>query len=481
MATVLHFSLENEELHSAFADIQTKLNAIQKQEKIQLHIANSLWPHNKYPFLKEYLELAKSIYRTEIIPVDYETNPESARLKINSWVKRETKGKIKNIISDPLNPSTRLILANTIYFKGEWISRFKKSATAEMPFHPNRNETIEVPMMHRTNDLNYREDKILQILELPYAGNELSMVILLPREIDGLQNLEEILTVDSLREWSKNLSESKVAVYIPRFEITYQFDLKKVLIAMGMTDAFDMDKANFSGMDGNPNWSYINFAVHKAFVAVNEKGTEAAASTVGGGCFPSGTEVLTAAGPLAIEKVEAGTKVYSYDPATGEWILTRVLKRLSHQYKGDMITIKMDHVTIQATGNHPFYVLQGDWLASRPLPQDIPKEEQGTTKPGRWVEARDLKEGDVLKNKSGEGLIITSLSSRHEKTEVYNLSVEGYHNYAVHQKGILVHNKGSQEVSPVMFLADHPFLFLIRHNLTGSILFMGRISNPSVE
>ncbi len=110
-----------------------------------------------------------------------------------------------------------------------------------------------------------------------------------------------------------------------------------------------------------------------------------------------------------------------------------------------MIAIQMGHITIHATGNHPFYVLRGERLTSRPLPQDIPKEEQRTTGHGRWVEARDLKEGDVLQNKGGEGLRITGLSSRHEKTEVYNLTVEGYHNYTVHQLGILVHNKGSKE------------------------------------
>ena len=146
-----------------------------------------------------------------------------------------------------------------------------------------------------------------------------------------------------------------------------------------------------------------------------------------------------------------------------------------------MIAIQAGHITIQVTGNHPFYVLRGDRLAFRRLPRDIPKEEQGKTEHGGWVEARDLKEGDVPKDKSGEGLTITGLSSRHEKTEVYNLAVEGYHNRAVHQRGVLVHDRGSKEVSPMIFRADHPFLFLIRDNLTASIPFMGRVSNPSIE
>lgn len=286
IADILHFPLEDEKLHSTFAEIQTRLNAIQQEGKIELSIANSLWPHNKHPFLKEYLELARKFYQTEITSVDYKTNPASARSKINSWVERETNGIIKDIISNSIDPFTRLILANAIYFKGEWVSRFKESATKQMPFYLEENETVEVPMMHQTNDLNYGENGFLQILEMPYAGNELSMVIILPRKIDGLQNVEEILSVDNLQEWSKSSYEEPVDLYLPKFTMTFQFDLKDVLKEMGMTDAFDRYKANFSGMDGNPNWAYINFAVHMAFVDVDEKGTEAAAATVGGAHQP---------------------------------------------------------------------------------------------------------------------------------------------------------------------------------------------------
>ena len=200
-----------------------------------------------------------------------------------------------------------------------------------MPFYPKANETIEVSMMHQTSDLNYDEDEILQLLEMSYAGNELSMVILLPRETDGLQNLEGVLTVESLKEWSKNSYKTPVDVYLPRFKMTIKVRLTDVLKAMDMNDAFVMDKASFSGMDGNPHWLYIGFVLHKVFVDVSEEGTEAAAATVGGGCFPAGAEVLTFSAPRAIERVEAGTNVYACDLATGDWILTRVVKRQSYQ------------------------------------------------------------------------------------------------------------------------------------------------------
>ncbi len=203
------------------------------------------------------------------------------------------------------------------------------------------------------------------------------------------------------------------------------------------------------------------------------------------GCFPPGTEVLTADGPRAIETVEPGTEVYAFDLSSGEWTLAKVLKRQSFQYEGDMISIRTDQTTIQATGNHPFYVLSGDRLASRPLPQDVPKEELRTTGRGRWVEARDLKEGDVLQDKGGEGVIITRLSSRHEKTEVYNLTVEGYHNYAVHHKGILVHNAKRREAaaSPSTGKGGSLARFTIvddyLYTLSGSALQLFDIKNPA--
>ena len=479
MVDVFHFSLEDEKLHSAFAQIQSRLNLIQRQNKIELHIANALWPQDKYPLLNEYLELIRKCYGAEIEPVDYDRNPNAVRRRINAWVERKTKNRIQNMIPDAglLAPPTRLVLANAIYFKGDWASRFDKSFTEEMPFHPNRNETINVPIMMQTSDFKYGEDEIVQVLEMPYTGSELSMVIVLPRELDGLPNVEERLAVNSLKDWNKCSYENPVDVYLPRLRMTYQLNLKDVLEAMGMTDAFDCSKANFAGMDGVPNWLYIGFAMHKAFVDVNEEGTEAAAATAGG-CFPAGTEVLTVDGPRAIETIEVGEKVFAWDLLTGDWITTQVFERKAQQYDGDMIAIQSGSILIEATGNHPFYVLRGDNLASRPLPEDVPRAEEGIMEQGRWVEARDLEAGDLLMAKDGEGLIVTSLSSRPEKTVVYNLGVDGCHNYAVHRKGILVHNKGAAQPEAKIFRADHPFLFLIRDNGTGSILFMGRVVHP---
>lgn len=484
MANVLHFSLEDEKLHSSFAEIQKSLNAVEEKGKIKLSMANSLWPADKYPFLEEYLELAGNYYGTEITPLDYLRDPEGARREINSWIEKETSRKIKDMIpklKPPFfKPLTTLVLVNAIYFKGEWVTKFNKSATTIMPFYSSKNETIKVPMMNQENILNYGENDFLQILEMPYSDNDLSMVILLPRDIVGIQNLEEVLTGENLIEWSRNSYKELIDVHLPRFEMTFSISLNDVLESMGMEDAFDENKANFSGMDGNPDWIYIYSALHKAFVDVNERGTEASAATVVSGCFPAGTEVLTGNGPVAIETIKPGTQVCSYDFLSGEWTLARVSKYGFYNYRGDMIFIQMGQVKIKATGNHPFFVLQGEHLASRPLPQEIQKEEQSATGNGRWVEARDVKLGDVLRSKNSGNLTVTGLSSEQVVTEVYHLEIEEYHNYAIHRSGVLVHNgsKKSAPPEPIIFRADHPFLFFIRDNLTGTILFMGRVSSP---
>lgn len=166
------------------------------------------------------------------------------------------------------------------------------------------------------------------------------------------------------------------------------------------------------------------------------------------GCFPAGTEVLTAQGPQAIEIVDSGTEVYSYDRAARQWVRGRVRERQSHLYRGDMSTIRLGNATILATGNHPFFVIRGNGLVDRPVPRDVPENENQTAAgDGRWVEARDLMKEDVLANRSSEGLTVTEISSRNETAVVYNLDVEGCHTYAVHRIGALVHNKGSRETS----------------------------------
>ena len=165
----------------------------------------------------------------------------------------------------------------------------------------------------------------------------------------------------------------------------------------------------------------------------------------GGGCFPAGTEVMTPAGSIPIEEIEGGTVIVSYDFNTGAWVNAKVSGLIYRKYTGDLISLNCGDVSLQATGNHPFFVSAGEGLSSRPTPEDVPDGEPVTLTQGRWVEARDLETGDVLYTARGRGLRITGLSVSEADITVYNLAVEGLHNYAVCREGILVHNKGSAE------------------------------------
>ncbi|MFC1884484.1 serpin family protein [Thermodesulfobacteriota bacterium] len=278
MGKVMHFSLSQDKLHLAFSNLQDKLNKIHEEGEVRLYIANSLWPHKEYPFKKEFLELIKENYKTPITALDYAKQTEEARKTINSWVEEKTMDKIKELIKPGiLDPLTRLVLANAIYFKGNWANQFDKKNTRHMLFKVSPDKTVKTPMMYQKEKFGYWSDEDLQVLEIPYAGDRLSMVVLLPTKNDGLSQIEKKLTVENLRKWTDKLRKKKVETWLPKFKMEYSLRLEKVLHAMGMVDAFTED-ADLSGMDGT-DWLYISAVLHKAFVDINEEGTEAAAAT----------------------------------------------------------------------------------------------------------------------------------------------------------------------------------------------------------
>jgi len=278
MAQVLHFTLPQDQLHPAFASMEAALKAIQEKGEIELRVANALWPQKDYVFLKEFLELTKKYYGSAITPLDYKTAHEAARRTINAWVEEKTNDKIKDLIQEGvLDALTRLVLTNAIYFKGNWATQFDKNRTEDAPFHLLSGKSVETPLMHQKQTCGYAEFEGLQVLELPYVGDALSMVVLLPKEVDGLAELEHRLTVENLEKWTNQLRKQEVSIFLPKFSMTSQFQLGKTLASMGMPDAFNMS-ADFSGMDGTKNL-FISAVIHKAFVAVDEEGTEAAAAT----------------------------------------------------------------------------------------------------------------------------------------------------------------------------------------------------------
>lgn len=280
MGRTLRFSLPQEKLHPAFAEIQSKLNKLGESGKIKLNVANSLWPQQDHRFLDEYLSLVKKYYGVSITPVDYKKAAAKACEMINKWVEEKTESKITNIIQPgALDSLTRLVLVNAIYFKGKWANQFKSSETRNEPFFISAETSVQAPLMRQTGKFKYAELDSLQILELPYLGNDLSMLILLFRERNGPDQLERSLSLENFIPWRGALKEQEVQVFLPKFKTTTRFSLGGTLAAMGMVDAFDRTKANFSGMDGKPNWLYIGAVLHKAYVDVNEEGAEAAAAT----------------------------------------------------------------------------------------------------------------------------------------------------------------------------------------------------------
>jgi serine protease inhibitor len=278
MAEVLHFTLDQKKLHPAFARLEAQLNSMQDNRNIELTVANALWTQKDYVFLREFLDLTKNNYGAALNLVDFKKAHEAVRIKINAWVEEKTRNKIKDLIKPGvLDPLVRLVLTNAIYFKGNWESQFEKSKTKEAPFWLAPGKSVKVPMMTRKQKFNYMENDRLQILELPYVGNDLSMIVVLPKKIEGVTQLESVLSVDNLNTWLNLLRKREILVYLPKFKTSSQFSLGEMLSSMGMSDAFTAH-ADFSGMTAKQEL-YISSVIHKAFVDVNEEGTEAAAAT----------------------------------------------------------------------------------------------------------------------------------------------------------------------------------------------------------
>jgi len=277
MAKTLRFAIEDKDIHPAFAALQGRLNAPGKKG-YELVVANALWGEKGYGFLDDFLKLTQQHYGAGLTELDFVAAAEQARGTINAWVQKQTRDKIKDLIKPGvITDLTRLVLTNAIYFKGKWAEQFDKSATQEAPFSVTETEKVTAPMMSLKGDFGYMGDDSLQALEMPYAGGELSMLVLLPKSPAGLAEIEKSLTPKSLAGWILALRTQEVQVCLPRFKMTGEFSLAETLRSMGMSEAFT-DKADFSGMDGKRDL-VISAVVHKAFVDVNEEGTEAAAAT----------------------------------------------------------------------------------------------------------------------------------------------------------------------------------------------------------
>jgi serpin B len=284
MAQVLHFSLPQNQLHRAFGSLEQQFNEGDKNGGYELNVANALWGQKGEPFRKEFIDLVGKNYGAGLRELDFvgAEQAEKARKIINAWVEKKTKEKIKGLIGRTVLDSATLVLTNAIYFKGDWAIEFDKKETRDAPFKAAADKEVTVAMMHLKDKFKYAKSADLQIIELPYKNEDLSMTVLLPKKVDGLEELEKSLTLKNVNQRLGELRKQKVVVYLPKFKMTTgPLELSGILKSMGMKGAFSLPPADFSGMTGRKDL-FISNVLHKAFVAVDEKGTEAAAATAVG-------------------------------------------------------------------------------------------------------------------------------------------------------------------------------------------------------
>ena len=278
MQNILNILQNDSVTQSSFGRIYNLLN--QNQNGYTINTANAFWTHQDYQFLNSYLKLLENYYMAEANVLDFSKNVEAAEM-INTWIEEQTNDKIKDMIkSDMLSDITKLVLTNAIYFKGLWEKQFDPDATYETDFEITNDQTVKIDMMSYTGDdstFNYTETEDLQILELQYQGNDLSMIILLPKE-NNISIAESALNAKNLTNWRNDLEENEIIVKIPKFKFKTEYTLNDVLKNMGMNDAFSPGAADFSKMDRTRDL-FISKVLHKAFIEVNEEGTEAAAAT----------------------------------------------------------------------------------------------------------------------------------------------------------------------------------------------------------
>lgn len=271
------YLVEDDELRlPSYAKIFNEVNKTDKE--YSLSIANALWMQEDYPVLDQYEEKIINFYGGEARNVDFVDDTENSRATINEWVESKTNEKIKNLFpTGSINQDTRFVLTNAIYFKGDWKVQFDPEDTHREKFTTQIGDQVEVDMMKLTGEtFNYMESDSIQMLEMEYKGDDLSMIVILPKK-GQFDRVEQSLSLDSFDDWKEEMSRQEVEIYLPRFKFEMRSLLKPYLQELGIVDAFEPNTADFAGIDGSRNL-FINSVIHKAFVEVNEEGTEAAAA-----------------------------------------------------------------------------------------------------------------------------------------------------------------------------------------------------------
>jgi serpin B len=283
MAQALHFTLPQQRLHPALNALALELEsraetpAEQEAEPFQLSIANSIWGQQDFHFESDFLDTLAINYGAGLRLLDFIEDPQGARETINAWVSRETEEKIPELLAEGiLTPLTRLVLTNAIYFKASWQNQFEPDATSAGSFMADGTTEVTVDMMHQAELMPYAAGEGFTAVALPYAGGQLSMLLLVP-DAGQFAEFESALSTEVIAGAVEGLLSTNVALALPKFEFESAFSLSAALSELGMPTAFT-DAADFSGMTGRADL-FISDVVHQAYVGVDETGTEAAAAT----------------------------------------------------------------------------------------------------------------------------------------------------------------------------------------------------------
>ena len=288
IADTMHYPLAQDELHPAFAALLSDLSEREtaggdgEGERLQLNIANALWIQQDFPFREAYIDLVREFYDGGLFLADFIATPDRAREDINRWIEDETREKIQDMLGPgAIGSDTRMVLVNAIYFNGAWLYPFEEFATQDDTFTLLDGSTVTVPMMSQQESFGYMQGEGFQAVELPYFGGDVAMVIVLPDEgqFEAVRSGLDADQFDAIRE---TLASETVRLTMPRWEFESALDLKASLAAMGMADVFDRERADLSGMFDPAAVGenlFVSAALHKAYIGVDEAGTEAAAAT----------------------------------------------------------------------------------------------------------------------------------------------------------------------------------------------------------
>jgi serpin B len=284
MREALRFSSSDDGLRGAFAETIQRLSLARGGE-YEMTVANSLWGQDGAPLRPGFLDLLAGQYGCAANLVDFRSGSGAVRLAINQWVEDQTRYKIQDLIpSGSLDADTRLVLVNAVYFKGLWVMPFQRAATRDERFYLGNDGEVRVPLMHQDGEVRYLQGAGYQAVDLVYRGGDLSLLVLLPKRKNGLEDLEKRLSVQMLQVCASQMVTRRVRVSLPRFKITWgTVNLRDHLTTLGMHLAFNRHKADFSGINGrkppDEDSLFLSAVLHKAFVEVHEEGTEAAAAT----------------------------------------------------------------------------------------------------------------------------------------------------------------------------------------------------------